>query len=99
MIGETGAEGIKDADGSYGVKVNNALISALTTEDQQAKNHTIPTFLFETIDEPGKADGQRQMGFFSHMPLKVKIERMSFSTKLMTNTIFQEPCSLILNRE
>lgn len=65
VIGETGAEGIKDADWKYGVKVNNALTSALTTEDKQAKNHTIPTFLFETIDEPGKADGQRQMGFFN----------------------------------
>ena len=36
-MGETGAEGIKDANVGYGVKVNNALTSALTTEDQQAK--------------------------------------------------------------
>jgi hypothetical protein len=65
VIGETGAEGIKDANAGYGVKVNNALTTALTSEDQQAKNHTIPTFLFETIDESGKADGQRDMGFYN----------------------------------
>ncbi len=66
FIGETGAEGIEDKDASYAVKVNNAITSSLTNQHSMASGYTIPTFLFEMVNEPNKADGQRQMGFFNN---------------------------------
>ncbi|WP_151192608.1 hypothetical protein [Cysteiniphilum sp. JM-1] len=66
FIGETGAEGIKDSDDpTDGSKVNSAITDALNDQYSLTAGYTIPTFLFEVVNEPGKADGQRQMGFFT----------------------------------
>lgn len=68
LIGETGAEGANDD--SEGITVMNQIFAQLTRQYTANSNKTVPTFMFESLNEGQKAiyPNQRHMGIYEDKP-------------------------------